>query len=185
MKRALSEIDMSKLMQSGHPVAWLAKLKWEITQAAECTDLNPAVRVWKSMNCAITAWHMHDWVWNFADENMKNKLAHHLNLEKITRLGDFSIGIQKASPAISLCRQIGTAVKHVSLTYNRPEVRTQVVKMDEDSRVPYTINIFEGDQAYSDISVYLSALEAWSRIYVHLQLPEYEEVASMYPKWNS
>ncbi|WP_369781871.1 hypothetical protein [Pseudomonas sp. WC2401] len=178
------EIDLTKMMQSGHPVAWLSKLCWEITEAMVCLDPNPVARVYKSMNCAITAWHMHDWIWQFSDDQMKSELARHLNVQKFKSMQDFSRAIQKACPAISLCRQVGTAVKHVSVAYNRPDVTTRVVHSDQDGIISYSVLIVDGETEHLDIAVYSAAFEVWSRIYVHLEFPLWEQVYALWPQWQ-
>ncbi|WP_162945827.1 hypothetical protein [Pseudomonas sp. DY-1] len=176
------QIDLEKMMQSGHSIAWLSKLSWEIAEVIQCIDKNPAARIFKSMNCAITAWHMSDWIWQFSDPAMKLKLAMCLGDESINDKKKFCLAVQRVCPAIALCRQIGTAVKHVSVDYNRPEVSTQVVR-SEDKK--YKVKIIDGVNEYVDFDVYTAALEAWARIYVHAELPLWEKVAEMWPNWRS
>ncbi|MFP3447575.1 hypothetical protein [Pseudomonas sp. SIMBA_067] len=177
-------IDLSKMMQSGHPIAWLSKLSWEIAEAITHRDSNPAGRVYKSMNCAITAWHMHDWIWQFSDEEMKEQLALYLKVPKFKAIGDFSKAIQRLSPAIALCRQIGTAVKHVSLAHNRPEVSTHVVRFEDEYSCGYRVKIVDGDVEHLDTDVYTAALDVWSRIYVELEFPMWEAVYELWPEWQ-
>ncbi|HDS1813707.1 hypothetical protein [Pseudomonas putida] len=178
------QIDLSKMMHSGHPVAWLSKLTWEIAEAMTCRSPNPAARVYKSMNCAITAWHMHDWIWQFSDEQMKEELAAFLKAPSFKSIGDFSRAIQRLSPAISYCRQIGTAVKHVSLAYNRPEVTTRVLRLDEEDSSGYQVMILDGSKEHLDTDVYTAALDVWSRIYVQLEFDMWEEVYKLWPSWQ-
>ncbi len=172
------------MMQSGHPVAWLSKLCWEIKEAMTCQDSNPASRIYKSMNCAITAWHMHDWIWQFSDEKMKEDLADYLKVPRFKVMGDFAKAIQRLSPAVSLCRQIGTAVKHVSLSHNRPEVTTHVVRYEDGDSIGYRVKIVDGDAEHLDTDVYMAAFEVWSRIYVQLEFHMWEQVYKLWPEWQ-
>lgn len=182
-KASHGQLDLTKLMSSGHPVAWLAKLSWEIAEAVVCRDGNPAARVYKSMNCAITAWHVLDWIWQFSDQHQRDQLSAVLKCDRVTTLKQFSTAVQKKCPAIGLCRQIGTAVKHVSLSFNRAEVTTKVEKVE--GGIHHRVLIVDGKQEYIDTDVYYTALEVWCRIYVHLELDMWEEVREIWPHWEN
>jgi len=182
-KASHGRVDLTKLMSSGHPLAWLAKLSWEIAEAVSCRDENPAARVYKSMNCAVTAWHVLDWIWQFSTQQQRLLLSTVLKCDHVGSLKEFSTAVQKNCPAISLCRQIGTAVKHVSLSFNRAEVTTKVEKVE--GRSHYRVLIVDGEQNYVDTDVYYTALEVWCRIYVHLKLDGWGEVHEMWPHWKN
>jgi len=175
-------VDLTKLMSSGHPVAWLAKLSWEISEAVACRDSSPVVRIYKSMNCAVTAWHVSDWIWQFSNQRQREHLSTVLKCRRLGSLKDFCRAVQRSCPAIGLCRQIGTAVKHVSVAYNRAEVSTKVEMVEDGSH--YRVLIVDGDQNHIDTDVYYTALEVWCRIYVHLELDLWEEVQEIWHHWG-
>ncbi|OMQ41042.1 hypothetical protein BKX96_04415 [Pseudomonas putida] len=127
---------------------------------------------------------MHDWIWQFSDEKMREELANYLKAPKFKAIGDFSKAIQGLSPAVSLCRQIGTAVKHVSLAHNRPEVTTHVVRFEEGDLRGYRVKIVDGNVEHLDTDVYTAALDVWSRIYVQLEFPMWEQVYKLWPEWQ-
>ncbi|WP_143514748.1 hypothetical protein [Pseudomonas putida] len=181
-KTSRGKVDLTKLMSSGHPVAWLGKLSWEIAEAITCRDENPAARIYKSMNCAVTAWHVLDWIWQFSNEQQRSYLSVVLKSNQVKSLRDFSIAVQRICPAIGLCRQIGTAIKHVALDFNRFEVATKVERVEGASH--YRVLIVDGENEYVDTDVYRTALDVWCRIYVHLELDMWEEVYEMWPEWK-
>src|SRR5690348_858795 len=114
--------NTDKLIGSDDAITWLSKLTWEIAQIFEHPKDNVSVRIYRSMNCAITAWHMVDWIYMLSDKSQRKELSRITEAHKF-KDGKFDLAIQAWCPAIGLCRQIATAAKHLNVLYDRADVR--------------------------------------------------------------
>ena len=111
----------------------LAKLRWEVSGFKRAEGRKNEFRghliaAYHAMNCAITAWHMADWVWMHLDEGSQRDLAAVLGLGKAD-LASFEAKIRADSRAINCCRDIATGSKHMKLNRkgSDPEVDAEVV----------------------------------------------------------
>lgn len=143
---AMREIPIH-LIQSSHqsfelqyPTCMLDKLKWEIAQLRELEGHLDIRCVYQSINCALSAWHMTDWVFQFMDESRRsrytpdwatsypakiaaatpgNEIRFQLrNKLSQAQLQGFRTRVQEASTAVRICRYIADASKHRHLTSN-------------------------------------------------------------------
>ncbi|WP_241074780.1 hypothetical protein [Achromobacter insuavis] len=118
----------------------LDKLKWEIAQLRELEGHLDIRCVYQSINCALSAWHMTDWVFQFMDESRRsrytpdwatsypvkiaaatpgNEIRFQLrNKLSQAQLQGFRTRVQEASTAVRICRYIADASKHRHLTSN-------------------------------------------------------------------
>ena len=106
------------------PSAMLAKLKRELNRVAEASFLHDDL-VDHGTNCAITAWHITDWVWRarFKDDPaaQDDLLAAESELRK-SKKGEgegnapprwFKEYVTRECPALALCQDIANGFKHV------------------------------------------------------------------------
>lgn len=93
----------------------LEKLRWEHRQLSN-GKLTRAGRVNMAINCAGTAWHLHEWVW----KGLKRRPE--LRLKYATEAGEtyqdftakkFGAWLATTRPDLDICRVIATSAKHV------------------------------------------------------------------------
>jgi hypothetical protein len=75
------------------PAHMLAKLYWEIKQLEISleTEQKPAfahASAYHAYNCAITSWHLTDWVWESADADTRTRICERLNVTFNTEAKD-------------------------------------------------------------------------------------------------
>lgn len=136
---------LPKVFSLTSPWHLLTKLHWEISgfKRAESrgTELgSPLVIAYHAMNCAITAWHMTDWIWNDGDDDGGVYLADALGLKKADQ-ASFEAYVRNESRAINCCRDIATGSKHMKLKRGGgdPSVKAEVAWSYEDATVESTV----------------------------------------------
>jgi len=65
---------LSKIMSAEHPIFMLSKLSADIVQLKHAATLSPIERIWKAMDCAISAWHCHEWYWHLSTDRQRRRL---------------------------------------------------------------------------------------------------------------
>ena len=162
---------LSKFMSAEHPVFMLSKLSGELVRLRETSSSNsPIERIWQSMNCAITAWHCHEWYWQLSDDQQRGRLARTVGTSEDQSVGKFGVACQQRCLAVALCRQIGTAAKHLEVTHDRPHVRTEPWSHEKEGVKTHAVYIFDGDDRYPDWDVYRAAFKFWSDLAVRARL---------------
>ncbi|SPR97620.1 phage integrase central domain-containing protein [Cupriavidus taiwanensis] len=81
-----------------------------------------------ALNFAMSAWHLHDWLWAdlSEDSNGVDDLSAALD-GGIKTKADFIRAIYRRCPAVRVCRVIATAGKHVKVdTFPEPSLRTRM-----------------------------------------------------------
>jgi hypothetical protein len=100
------------------------KLWWEIESFRD--EVNLEHKLWRAFNCAVTAWHITDWLWNevCGDAGVSRDLA------------QFQTAVQDRCREVRLCRHIANASKHggVDRGYD-PEI--EVIVEAKDEPVPF------------------------------------------------
>jgi hypothetical protein len=98
------------------------KLSWELTElgTAMASDRNRFPRqsaAYHAFNCAVTAWHMADWIWQAAGAEQRlwlsNKYQFSLVNDERKSLSRFYDSIASACPELHVCRQIANGSKHM------------------------------------------------------------------------
>jgi len=167
--------NTSKIVGSDDAIFMLSKLKWEIEQIINHPQDGVAVRLFKSVNCAITAWHLQDWIWKLSDARQRELLE---RLVGVKRLGQpFDVAVQKWCPAVGLCRQIATPAKHLGVVFDEPSVTLSGEFDDEAVGHATRLFITNGSDRHPDTDVYIACLDAWSQVYSLLGLPQALEVS--------
>jgi hypothetical protein len=78
------------------------KLYWEIREYDAEIELEK--KLWRGFNCAVTAWHITDWLWRECDEEQT--------------LAEFQQEMIQKCPALLSCRYIANASKHGGVDRN-------------------------------------------------------------------
>jgi len=107
----------------------LEKLRYE-TGSLNTTERHDVTgRAYIAFNCAVTAWHMTDWVWAELDQSQREKVqtlagtscklaaTEPLPLQEYARL---------SSPALKLCESLANGSKHCVLRRPDPHVSTRM-----------------------------------------------------------
>ena len=101
------------------PADMVAKLKWEIEnytstmfhQMKQPEAFKSAG--YQAFNCAVTAWHLADWAWAYADDSMKRALAERYGFKIKNRDRDnrnqFLEAVAAASRDVHICRHIANS----------------------------------------------------------------------------
>ena len=69
---------------------------------------------YRAWNCAITAWHITDWVW----ENFSDELRKELRTKDVFEFQEY---VRSQCPALKLCYQIATGSKHFLMKNNNTD----------------------------------------------------------------
>jgi hypothetical protein len=107
------------------PADMVAKLEWEIENYTSTMfhqmKQPEAFRSagYQAFNCAVTAWHLADWIWAYADESIKRSLAerYHFKIKNRDRdnRNQFLEAVAAASRDIHICRYIANSSNHLKL----------------------------------------------------------------------
>tara|TARA_B100000315_G_scaffold236682_1_gene252730 strand:- start:2461 stop:3027 length:567 start_codon:yes stop_codon:yes gene_type:complete len=119
-------LDINNWIMTGHlPTfgikTWrdmLKKLHWELDRLAEIEDHDHETAAYHCFNAAVTAWHLHEWIWLDIKQNSKLRaqLAREAGIwpQKFEK-GDWHKFVQNHetfAPVLRYCRIIVTATKH-------------------------------------------------------------------------
>lgn len=106
------------------PSALFRKFAWErdrlqIALAPENNNFPQQEALYIAFNCAVTAWHMADWVWHCANDQQRSTLEGSLSFK---RTGDereslraFQRALGDKLPQLAACREFANGSKHFKL----------------------------------------------------------------------
>ena len=128
------------------PAHMLTKLHWEIYSLRKALSEKPEhighthAPAYCAFNCAVTAWHLADWVWKASSEVQRRDI---LALLRTTVTGNgrkdfvkFQTAIRNRSRALHICRQLATGSKHMTVTdHPDPNVRAEMRWVSKAARV--------------------------------------------------
>jgi hypothetical protein len=118
------------------PAHVLNKLYWEVRQIEISLETEHKLAfahapAYHAFNCAITSWHLTDWVWESADSETRTRICERLNATFNVSVKDslekFQAAICTKHHSIYICRQIATGSKHVNIRKPDPAIRTEEV----------------------------------------------------------
>jgi hypothetical protein len=115
MKAPLPE-RLPKVIVLSTPQHFLGKLYWEIEQFCKAEIPQQAIGAhliasYHAANCAITAWHMTDWIWEFLGVDEREDLTKSLVL-KSTKLEAFQDYVRTQCRALHFCYELAIGAKH-------------------------------------------------------------------------
>lgn len=113
------------------PHHFLLKLHWEIEQLKIALKTEHKIAwtdapAYHAFNCAVTCWHLSDWVWEYADENLRQLIGSQL-ATKLAKLEDFQAAIRTKHRSLHVCWQIANGSKHMKMRKSDPNIKTQEV----------------------------------------------------------
>ncbi len=99
------------------PADMLRKLQRELNRVAEASFIKQDLTDF-GLNCALTAWHISDWVWQhrFKDdpEALKTLLSRYPKLLERSNEYGFKEYLTRQCPELALCQDIANGFKHVA-----------------------------------------------------------------------
>lgn len=106
------------------------KLLWEQEQLdrslSPYTYRYPSVEpIFHVYNCAITAWHLTDWLWESASEPQRKMLAEKFSFDCSKGRRAFAFALTRSLPELAACRDIADGSKHAELTKPKSPVRVE------------------------------------------------------------
>ena len=134
------------------------KLWWEIEAYRDEPDLQP--KLWRAFNCAVTAWHISDWLW-------KERVDAGLTVGDVFK---FQNKMQARSRELRLCKYIATASKHKGVDRS-PDPTIQVIvraKNTQEEGVPidhsshWEVMISDASGESDALGVFYKAYEFWN-----------------------
>jgi hypothetical protein len=128
----------------------LEKLRWELNNLDFRQRHDIAARQYHSFNCAVTAWHVTDWLWQDISSAMRDKLV-------LKECKDFQEYVRAACPALRLCHQIANGSKHCLLERNPDSTISAIISNGEGYDYGHPI-IVEGDTHHMAYKVFYEAL---------------------------
>jgi hypothetical protein len=111
----------------------LEKLRYETGCLSTIERHDVLGRAYVAFNCAVTAWHMTDWIWVEMDQGQRERVqalaCTNFQLEK-TNPRPLQAYVRTASNALRLCELIANGSKHCSLRSPDPGVSTTMADGD-------------------------------------------------------
>jgi hypothetical protein len=151
------------------PDDMLMKLDWEIAGLRRAlfepieTGAKPA---YHAFNCAVTAWHMTDWVWQSATVEdrafLLSKLAVPATGKSQTDFNAFTRAVMKRHRALHICRQIAIGSKH-KIVERSPDPDVGA-KEHRHEGGPSSLLIRDGEVWRPALEVFEEAAQAWVRL---------------------
>ncbi len=136
----------------------LEKLRWEINNLLCRQRYDIAVCQYHAFNCAVTAWHVTDWLWQDIPSELRNKRQ----WKDCKKFQDY---VRKDCPELNLCHQIANGSKHCLVERN-PDSAISAVISDGKGYDYGNPVIVEGEAHHMADKVFYDALfwfEAFSR----------------------
>lgn len=165
------------------------KLAFEMDEfeATRSTDRDMAARSYRALNLAWTAWHLHDWLFEFlagasADVWAKVELAlPTLDFSKAKndrdRLSAFGRAVAERFTALRICRTLATAGKHAQATnLAMPELSAEDVcpipwmPVGPNGPVLQDVRILVGKQPWDALDLFRQASADWRELLARLEM---------------
>ena len=136
----------------------LEKLRWELRNLFCRQRYDIAVCQYHAFNCAITAWHATDWLWQdiSSSPELKTKLQEKIQ-KPLKTVEDFQSYVRVDCWALRLCHQIANGSKHFLVTRNPDSTISAVISDGEGYDYGNPI-IVEGDMHHLADKVFGEAL---------------------------
>ena len=135
---------------------------------------DPRIRTYAILNCAITAWHIKDWLYAELRETRRLADLDRLAGRRIVSAEDLGKWLCEQSPYLAMSYQIATATKHIKVSRKaRPPVRTYSETRSTDvqpsgSWTDLVVQAGENEIIAEDLMMYMCA--AWNTIFRDLGL---------------
>ena len=136
----------------------LEKLRWELRNLFSRQRHDIAACQYHAFNCAVTAWHASDWLWQdlSSSPELKTKLQEKIQ-QPLKTLNDFQDYVRFDCGALRLCHQIANGSKHFLVTRNPDSTISAVISDGKGYDYGNPI-IVEGDTRHMADKVFYEAL---------------------------
>ena len=141
----------------------LEKLQWELDTLFCRQRHDIRVCQYHAFNCAITAWHVTDWLWLDITPEVKARLEEKTQ-RKLNRCEDFQTYVREACPSLVLCHQIANGSKHCLLEHKPDPNVSAGISGGEGYDYGNPI-IMEGETPHLADKVFNTAL-VWFRVFL-------------------
>ncbi|MCA8016743.1 hypothetical protein LGM38_32400 [Burkholderia vietnamiensis] len=151
----------------------LAKIERELSEFEGCTHFVRAGD--HAFNLCLSLWHMTDWA--FADMTPDECCKAQQFLGTVfNKPSEFSVAVQKAEPALKICRIMATASKHVEVTkFPEPSLDTMIDiyahATDVDAPIILKWGVSIEGASYSMLDVFKCATSFWTSFFVAMGWP--------------
>jgi hypothetical protein len=118
----------------------LEKLRWEVEQLKRSLEPDERYRIsgdaiYHAFNCAITSWHITDWVWESLGFSQREQLVRRLNglfdVEAKESISKFQSLLRDKHRPFHICYQIATGSKHKNIRKPDPMIRVEEVWVNQ------------------------------------------------------
>ena len=174
-----------KVFMLATPAHMLQKFHWEIHTLKKALTDKPEhlghihAPSYCAFNCAVTAWHIADWVWQSPDANQEDlllRLGIPFTVDDKKNFSAFQNGIRQKSRSIHICRQLAIGSKHMIVTsHPDPTVtvdmrwETKAAKFGEAkfgdpfAASVYHLIVVDNQEEHSAVDVFERAFKDWQR----------------------
>lgn len=169
------------------PQHMLTKLGWEIRLLRESLSperddfLWPLTPAYHAYNCAVTAWHLVDWTWCTADQELRAQLAQKFRFDVPSTarkaLERFSDSIARDCRALHICRVIANGSKHMKVMKPDLSVKAQI-KWDGEPHFLQRPYVTDMGKARPAVEVFDETFRYWHQLLASLGLVEGTFVSS-------
>ena len=143
----------------------LEKLRWELNNLFCRQRYDIAVCSYHAFNCAVTAWHVTDWLWQDISSSLELKTKmQEKNMNSWTKCEEFQHYVRENCRALRLCYQIATGSKHC-LMERKPDSTISAVISDGEGYDYGNPIIVEGDTHHMADKVFHEAL-SWFEVFL-------------------
>ena len=171
---------LPKVFAMSTPAHLMRKLWWEIGRLEKTlqTERNAfdghLTAAYQAFNCAVTAWHMVDRVWESSSPELRSEIGSDMGINVENR-GEFLQAIRTSCRAMSYCREIATGSKHkVVRRHADPNVVAALDWWYEDATVEssvddpisthrWALKVYDGNDSLEALAVFREAFKFWQR----------------------
>jgi len=148
------------------PSDFLAKVFWERDRAIACIPGAQLDRIFHAMNFAVSAWHMHDWLWSFATDEVKQEWSKWFNspIESARKFGEV---LADTWPVLGACKEVANEVKHGQLHRPNPNISAIGERALHPGGEDWIPVIRIGDRRITDTEFYEEVLGVWATFLAH------------------
>ena len=142
----------------------LEKLRWELNNLFRRQRHDVIVCQYHAFNCAVTAWHVTDWLW----QDLPSELRAEIELAAgvpIKCLGDFQNYVRLQCSALNLCYEISRGAKHCIVDRNPDSTISTRISDGEEYDYGNPIIVASDGQHLAD-QVFHEAL-CWFQAFIH------------------
>ena len=178
-------VSPDKVFMLATPAHMLQKFHWEIAQLKKMLREKPEklgyvhAPSYCAFNCAVTAWHIADWVWQSPHahhEDLLSRFGLAVTVDDKRNFSAFQNGIRQKSRAIHICRQLATGSKHMTVSNHADPTVKADMRFETKSATfgeakygdPFAVSLYhlivtDNEEERSAVDVFEQAYKDWQR----------------------